>query len=64
MPQITNYTKELYQSEKNYTGLNTKKEFTRKEREGAIAYLINLANTLNNKEKYQLMNIMIIITLE
>ena len=51
MPQIANYTKELYQSEKNYTGLNTKKEFTRKERERAIAYLINLANTLNNKEK-------------
>ena len=34
--------------------MNTKKEFTRKEREGAIAYLINLANTLNNKEKKQL----------
>ena len=51
MPQIANYTKELQQSEKNDTGLNTKKEFTRKEREGAIAYLINLANTLNNKEK-------------
>ena len=38
--------KELYK-------LEHQERFTRKQRETAIAYLINLANALNNKEKYQ-----------
>ena len=34
--------------------LEHQKKFTRTQRKRAIAYLINSANTLNNKEKYQL----------
>ena len=49
--------KELYK-------LEHQERFTRKQRERAIAYLINLANTLNNKENISIVIIMIWIISE
>ena len=42
--------KELYKLQKN------KKRFTKTQRERAYVYLIELVNTLNNKEKHQYSN--------